>query len=200
MGNEIREPRQERSKQKKEAIIKAAYKVFSDVGYYNTNTADIAKVAGVSTGIVYGYFKDKRDILFYVLKIYINDIKAPIIEYLDSISAPIDVDELSKSLVALTTKLHHTNANLHNILHSLADTHNDINEEFMELEKTITELGAQKLIDLGFENKNLTEKVHLIMDIVQSYAHEYLYDKHDYIDYGHMSELVCASITNILNS
>ena len=200
MGNEIREPRQERSKQKKEAIIKAAYKVFSDVGYYNTNTADIAKVAGVSTGIVYGYFKDKRDILFYVLKIYINDIKAPIIEYLDSISAPIDVDELSKSLVALTTKLHHTNANLHNILHSLADTHNDINEEFMELEKTITELGAQKLIDLGFENKNLTEKVHLIMDIVQSYAHEYLYDKHDYIDYVQMSELVCASITNILNS
>ncbi len=200
MRNEIREPQQERSKQKKDAIIKAAYKVFSDVGYYNTNTADIAKVAGVSTGIVYGYFKDKRDILFYVIKIYIDDIKTPITEYLDSLTAPIDIDELAKSLVLLTTKLHHINANLHNILHSLADTHNDINEEFMELEKTITELGTQKLIDLGFKNENLTEKVHLIMDIVQSYAHEYLYDKHDYIDYGHMSELVCSSIANILKN
>ena len=200
MRNEIREPQQERSKQKKDAIIKAAYKVFSDVGYYNTNTADIAKVAGVSTGIVYGYFKDKRDILFYVIKIYIDDIKTPITEYLESLTAPIDIDELAKSLVLLTTKLHHINANLHNILHSLADTHNDINEEFMELEKTITELGTQKLIELGFKNENLTEKVHLIMDIVQSYAHEYLYDKHDYIDYGHMSELVCSSIANILKS
>jgi len=60
MGNEIREPRQERAKLKKDAIIKAAYKIFSEVGYYNTNTADIAKAAKVSTGIVYGYFKDKK--------------------------------------------------------------------------------------------------------------------------------------------
>ena len=59
--NKIREPRQERSIDKKNKIIETAYEVFSTVGYYNTNTADIAKKAGVSTGIVYGYFKDKRE-------------------------------------------------------------------------------------------------------------------------------------------
>ena len=199
MGNEIREPRQERSKQKKDAIIKAAYKVFSDVGYYNTNTADIAKVAGVSTGIVYGYFKDKKDILFYVIKIYIDNVKTPIIDYINSLANPIDYDNLATSLISLTTKVHHSNANLHNILHSLADTHNDINVEFMELEKEISDLATDKLKELGFKEEHLADKVHLIMDLVQSYAHEYLYDKHDYIDYGFLCELVKANIVNILN-
>ena len=66
----IREPNQERSIEKKNKIIEASYEIFSEAGYYGTNTTDIAKRAGVSTGIVYSYFKDKRDILLYVLNIY----------------------------------------------------------------------------------------------------------------------------------
>ena len=65
--SEVRTPRQERSIAKKKKIIEAGYELFSKVGYYATNTAEIAKHAGVSTGIVYGYFKDKRDILLDVL-------------------------------------------------------------------------------------------------------------------------------------
>ena len=71
MKNTIRQPRQERSIEKKNKIINAGYELFSEVGYYGTNTAEIAKRAGVSTGIVYGYFQDKRDILISVLEIYI---------------------------------------------------------------------------------------------------------------------------------
>ena len=69
MKNIVREPRQERAIEKKNKIIKAGYELFSEVGYYGTNTAEIAKRAGVSTGIVYGYFQDKRDILLSVLEI-----------------------------------------------------------------------------------------------------------------------------------
>ena len=54
MKNQVREPQQERSIEKKNKIISAAYEVFAEVGYYGANTTDIAKRAGVSTGIVYG--------------------------------------------------------------------------------------------------------------------------------------------------
>ena len=57
--NEIREPVQKRSIEKKEKIIKAGFDLICEKGYYNTNTAEIAKKAGVSTGIVYQYFKDR---------------------------------------------------------------------------------------------------------------------------------------------
>ena len=78
MKNVVREPRQERSIEKKNRIIEAGYELFSEVGYYGTNTADIAKKAGVSTGIVYGYFQDKRDILISVLDVYIEKVFEPI--------------------------------------------------------------------------------------------------------------------------
>lgn len=65
---EIREPIQKRSIEKKEKIIESGFELICEKGYYNTNTAEIAKNAGVSTGIVYQYFKDKHDILIDALE------------------------------------------------------------------------------------------------------------------------------------
>ena len=62
---EVREPIKATSIEKKQRIIDAGLKLFSEKGYYNTNTAEIAKAAKVSTGIVYQYFNDKKDILIY---------------------------------------------------------------------------------------------------------------------------------------
>ena len=71
---EIREPIQKRSIEKKEKIIESGFELICEKGYYNTNTAEIAKNAGVSTGIVYQYFKDKHDILIDALKKYADNI------------------------------------------------------------------------------------------------------------------------------
>ena len=46
---EIREPIKTTSIEKKQKIIDAGLKLFSEKGYYKTNTAKIAKAAGVST-------------------------------------------------------------------------------------------------------------------------------------------------------
>ena len=68
--NNIREPKQKRAIEKKEKIIDAGFELICKNGYYNTNTAEIAKKAGVSTGIVYQYFKDKYDIFLEGLEKY----------------------------------------------------------------------------------------------------------------------------------
>lgn len=57
-----REPQQKRSIEKKNRIIETGFRLMCENGYQKTTTADIAKAAGVSTGIIYSYFKDKRDI------------------------------------------------------------------------------------------------------------------------------------------
>lgn len=194
MEKGIRQPVQRRSIDKKERIIKAAYELFSTDGYYSTVTSDIAKAAGVSTGIVYGYFKDKRDILFYVIKIYVKEIASPIMEYISSLSAPVSIESMMRDVVELTEKMHKQNANLHNILHSLAFTESDINEEFLRLEDHVTISASKKLRELGCNADHLEEKVHLAMNLIQSYAHESIYDKHDYIDYDAMKENVIQTL------
>ena len=197
MEKGIREPKQQRSIEKKERIIKAAYDLFSENGYYSTVTSDIAKRAGVSTGIVYGYFTDKRDILFYVLKDYINETATPVMEYMSALSKGASLSELIENVISLTESIHKKNANLHNILHSLAVVDEGINEQFLSLEKHITHSAAQKFTELGFSSDGLQEKIHIAMNLIQSYAHEAIYDKHDYIDYDAMKEQVIGILTNL---
>jgi len=48
---------------KREAILRAAIKVFASKGFFNSKVADIAGEAGVADGTVYLYFKSKDDIL-----------------------------------------------------------------------------------------------------------------------------------------
>jgi len=48
---------------KREAILRAAIKVFAQKGYFNSKVADVAKAAGIADGTVYLYFKSKDEIL-----------------------------------------------------------------------------------------------------------------------------------------
>ena len=48
---------------KREAIIRAAIKVFAGKGYFNSKVSDIAGEAGIADGTVYLYFKSKDEIL-----------------------------------------------------------------------------------------------------------------------------------------
>lgn len=199
MEKEIRQPIQKRSIEKKERIIKAAYELFSENGYYGTVIPMIAARAGVSTGIVYGYFTDKRDILFYVLKIYVKETSAPIIDYIGSLPAGLSVSDILKNLIELTEQTHRNNEQLHNILHSLAFTEDDINEEFLNLESHLTMVASKKLRDLGYGQPNLEEIVHIAMNVIQAYAHETIYDKHDYINYDIMKAEIIRMLEKLFN-
>ncbi|MBI2818493.1 MAG: TetR/AcrR family transcriptional regulator [Acidobacteria bacterium] len=49
-------------------IVDAAVRLFSEKGYFQTTIEDVAGAVPVSKGLVYRYFKDKTDLLFYVLR------------------------------------------------------------------------------------------------------------------------------------
>ena len=51
---------------KREAILRAAVKVFAQKGFFNSKVADVAKEAGIADGTVYLYFKSKDEILHSV--------------------------------------------------------------------------------------------------------------------------------------
>lgn len=197
MKNQVRVPQQERSIEKKNKIIQAGFELFSEVGYYGTNTVEIAKRAGVSTGIVYGYFKDKRDILICVLGIYIDSVYSPLQEIMNNTTTPVNLDKLTLAVVNKTIELHEKNAKLHNTLHSLATTDEAVNAEFISLETKITEQTSVQLGKLGICVPNMTERVHLAMNLIQSFAHETVFDSHSYINYDEMKKLVCTIVVNL---
>lgn len=49
-------------------LTRAAYNVVAQKGYYEFTIRDIAREAGLSTGLVHYYFKNKKDLLLNLLK------------------------------------------------------------------------------------------------------------------------------------
>ena len=98
---EVREPKQKRSIEKKNKIIETALILFCEKGFYNTNTAEIAKAAGVSTGIVYNYFTDKKEIFLEAINrysYYMADTLLECFEGLDNINN-IDIYIIEKYIL-----------------------------------------------------------------------------------------------------
>src|SRR5262245_51857007 len=58
-----RVPRQARSRQKRDALLAAAARLFEEQGYEATTADDIAAAADVSIGTFYSYFRNKRQVL-----------------------------------------------------------------------------------------------------------------------------------------
>jgi len=61
-------PQQNRSRQKRDAIMRAAEELFSTRGFDATSMDDIAQAAHVSVGTVYRSFKDKRQLFLVLLE------------------------------------------------------------------------------------------------------------------------------------
>jgi AcrR family transcriptional regulator len=71
-------------------IVRAAVKLFSAQGYYTTTIQQIAREAGVSTGLVYQYFRDKDDVLLLALMLVLDSYEHEIPRQLRGIEHPVE--------------------------------------------------------------------------------------------------------------
>jgi TetR/AcrR family fatty acid metabolism transcriptional regulator len=58
----------QRMQDRYDAILDAAKGAFADKGFEGTSIADIARIAEISDGLVYRYFRNKRELLYEVLR------------------------------------------------------------------------------------------------------------------------------------
>lgn len=197
--NEIREPIQKRSIEKKEKIIQAGFELICEKGYYNTNTAQIAKAAGVSTGIVYSYFKDKHDILIEGIKRYSSDIFYPMLNISETNITKNNLENTLHQMVNSFIENHKLSQTAHEEITAMTHSDEEIAHYFHEHEIYVTNTLADLLIKNGFNKENLIEKVHISISLIDNLCHEIVYHKHDNMDYSVMTNLVISTILNLIN-
>ena len=197
--NEIREPVQKRSIEKKEKIIKAGFDLICEKGYYNTNTAEIAKAAGVSTGIVYQYFKDKHDILVEGIKKYASDIFYPMLNVTTNIKIDKNnLDKILRNMINAFIENHKLSQVAHEEIMSMTHSDKEIAEFFQENEMAMTKNISNVLLKNGFNSSNLDEKVHIAIHLIDDLCHEIVYHKHKDLNYDVMIDLVIENILNLM--
>ncbi len=62
--------------EKRDLILRAATKVFAQNGFFQSQVADVAKVAGVAAGTVYLYFEGKDDLLVSIFERSMREVLA----------------------------------------------------------------------------------------------------------------------------
>jgi AcrR family transcriptional regulator len=67
-AEKTRVPQQERSRETKRRLVVAGEGLFSQKGFHNTTSKEIATEAGVAIGSFYAYFADKKALFIDVLK------------------------------------------------------------------------------------------------------------------------------------
>ncbi|WNS41318.1 TetR/AcrR family transcriptional regulator [Paenibacillus sp. MMS20-IR301] len=146
--NKIRTPQQERSVRTKEAIIRAAMKQFSDKGFHQTNTKEIAAAAGVSTGSFYSYFTDKRAVFIEVLHMYGDELLARV---------EASMSEINFAMVGRYELIMH-------LIDSLLDSHKDFIGYHKELSIMYhSDEFIKQLMDTQYETGRLSTLKYLQM-------------------------------------
>src|SRR4030067_261538 len=65
---------------KRDRILRAAIKIFSQKGFFNSKVSDIAQAAGVADGTIYLYFKNKDDLLISLFEEKMAEVVADVRE------------------------------------------------------------------------------------------------------------------------
>lgn len=99
----IREAKKQKTKR---AILEAAISLFSENGYKNTSIENIAKIAGVGKGTVYGYFHTKKDIIKGFCEYELEKIHLKLVN-----SSNQDAPVLEQMLTIYMTEFHHITQN-----------------------------------------------------------------------------------------
>ena len=196
--NNIREPIQKRSIEKKQKIIKSGFDLICQKGYYNTNTAEIAKAAGVSTGIVYQYFKDKHDILLEGIKLYAGDIIYPVANNFPTDVSPDNLKTVLKEVINKFIENHKLSQVAHEEIMSMTHSDKEIADFYRKREMYTTKTISNILIKNGFDKTNLDERVHISINLIDDLCHEIVYHKHNELNYDIMINLVLDTIVNLL--
>lgn len=193
----MRNPKQERAILKKEKIIDAGFKLICENGYYNINTATIAKEAGVSTGIVYQYFNDKHNILIEGLKKYGNDIFFPMLKN-NNLNFKFDnFEKLLENMIENYINNHKISKIAHEEIMAMVHSDKEIAEFYYKNEIEMTNKIKRLLIYNNFKDNNLEEKTHIMINLIDDLCHEVIYHKHYDMNYDIMKKLVIETIIKL---
>lgn len=185
MEKKIRIPTQKRSLEKYEKIITAAFKLFNEKGYYSTTTIEIANEAGVATGSVYSYFKDKKEIYIEILKRISGDFTEPTRDFwLENCKVDYkDVESVKKVFnvfIKLMMKYHNFTKLFHDDMTALELLDEDIaaikKENYQKRVENTEEVF--RITAIPFKNEEASDIfLHYCNLLIDDACHQILFDK-----------------------
>lgn len=200
MATSIRLPQQKRSIEKRNRIIQKGFELICKEGYHRINTDDIAKYADVSTGTLYNYFQDKRDVFMQGIDIYAPTILFPLeaeIEYFHFTTTTLK-DSITH-IVNYCIDVHEASKHMHEEILSMSHSDETLANWIQDKELNIAKKIAETIAIEHPHILNLHEKVHIVMGLIENLCHEVVYHQHPILNFDKMKTETIQTIISIFN-
>ena len=167
----------------RQKILTSALKMYASKGYQKTTVDEIAKTAGVSVGVAYRYFKNKKDLLLATLEYAFSCIE----EITGTDPQDIVNGNLSDALAAFE-KIHTEYYALHEELEGLRHTDEDVRK----LYEGFFHKAVKKIYDgLPDEFRNSPGSLidlYIAIGMTENYCHMYMHDSLSDVELKSMRE------------
>lgn len=132
--------------EKKEKILEASITEFADKGYNNASTNEIVKHAGISKGILFHYFKNKKNLFLFVYDYFIE-------LCMDEFFKKVDVEESDifiklRQIASFKLELLHKYPMIFKFFEvAVGEEHNEVKSEIDERKKKLMESNYSKVFN-----------------------------------------------------
>ena len=192
------EPKQKRSIEKKKHIIETGIQLMAAQGYHHTTTDDIAAAAGVSTGIIYRYFKDKHDILLEGLSLYFHKMEENNYFTIDTSSSET-ILEFSRKMIRQFLSIHEKNWYMHEELEAMRHSDPEVAGLYDATESAIITKITSELQTRGDAKADLPERVYAVFHLIEGYCHMYMRTISPEINLERMHDVTLHAICDLLS-
>ncbi len=174
---------QDRALKTREKLLVAALKLYMEKGYHSTTVDEIAKGAGLSTGIAYRYFKNKKELLLAALSFAFENIK----DIAGISEEDFTADDISGILAAFE-RVHTEYRAFHEELEGLRHSDEDVRNLYADFTgKALSEI-FDKLPENIREKDHSWEHLNISIGLMENYCHAYMDNRLDKNELKYMRE------------
>lgn len=197
---EVRKPMQKRSIEKMRKISEAGFELFCEKGYHGTNTIEIAKRANVSTGALYSYFRDKRDIYIAAFEQYLTSFSNNLFDQLNDVKQPFELSIFIKKWISIYIEVYATSNQALAQLRMVMIEDKKINQYFCNFENEYVFGIVEILKKNHIFADDLPEKVYTSCILVDALCRERSSFPHHRLNYGVLESQTEKAIHHLLSS
>lgn len=194
-----KKPVQARAQKTKENLLKAALAMYEKKGYHKTTVDDIAAEAGVSTGIAYRYFRNKKDMLLSVIA-YGADHVASIAE-IDAVGIPDRITDVRQYLEAVLKgfeAFHLRYRDIHEELEGLQHTDEDVRKLYSDISDQKMNGVIERLAAFLHDDTHIREKAYAAIGIMEQHCHLMMHNALYHLDADVMRGMTVSAVLCIL--
>ena len=165
---------QERAIKTRERLLAAALELYMVKGYHNTTVDEIAKGAGLSTGIAYRYFKNKKELLLAALSFSFENIK--------DIAGVSEEDFIANDISGILNAFEHIHIEyraFHEELEGLRHTDKDVRRLYDDFAESAIKAVHERLPEEIKNRPHSLQNLRIAIGLMENHCHYCMHNNPD---------------------